>query len=103
MDSARSSRDNFLPQGPAPVKKSKFKGKILGVAAVIAVIVIIAVVVGVVLGTHKKDRSSNDGAGSSGVPGSVSSAISAKLAFGRFATATDSEFMVPLYPSTVSH
>jgi hypothetical protein len=39
---------------------------------------------------------------SSASPGALSSAVSAKNSLGRFATATDSEFMMLNYPSTVS-
>jgi hypothetical protein len=64
---------------------------------------IVGIVVGIVVSRNRKNanRNSNGTTGGSGVPGSASSAVSAKLALGRFATATDSEFMVPLYPSTV--
>lgn len=73
----------------------------------VLVIVIIAAVVGGVVGSRKsstRSSSSSSGGGSSGdSAAAASSAASAKLAIGRFATATNSEFEVPLYPSTVRH
>lgn len=74
----------------------------------VLVIVIIGAVVGGVVGSRHKNNnnsvssSSNQGAGSSSGEAAASSAASAKLAIGRFATATDSFYMVPVYPSTVS-
>jgi hypothetical protein len=56
-------------------------------------------VVGAVLATrHHHDSSSSS---SSGSPAAASSAISAKNDVGIFPTATDSEYMVPVYPATV--
>ena len=105
MESDRSSIDGLYREGQSstPSKKpKKANWKILGIALFV-VLVIIALVLALVLGLRKKSNGGSSGAtpGSSGVPGSASSAVSAKLALGRFATATDSEFMVPLYPSTV--
>lgn len=88
----------FLPTSDKTMSKWIKLGLPLFVVAAIA-----GIVVGAVVGTRKNENRSISGTtGSSGVPGSASSAVSAKLAIGRFATATDSEFMVPLYPSTVS-
>jgi hypothetical protein len=87
-------------QSAAPGKKPINKFLLYGIPLILAIGGLIA---GVVIGTHKNATKSNGGAaGSSDVPGSASSAVSVKNAIGRFATATDSEFMVPLYPSTVS-
>jgi len=66
------------------------------------IIIIIAAVVGGVLGSRKSKESSSSASGSTGSDAAASSAVSAKLAAGRFAVATDSQFMVPVYPSTVS-
>lgn len=91
-------------QSPAPGKKPISKWIKLGIPLLV-VVAIVGIVVGVVVGTRKNSNrsSTSSGApGSNGGPGSASSAVSAKLSVGRFATATDSEFMVPLYPSTVS-
>ena len=105
MESPRNSSEGLYRQGQsyAPRKKSRFNWKIVGITLLIVALIIIGIVVGVVVGNRKNtNRNSSGATGSSGVPGSASSAVSAKLAIGRFATATDSEFMVPLYPSTVS-
>ncbi|KAJ7685573.1 chondroitin AC/alginate lyase [Mycena polygramma] len=68
----------------------------------VLIVVIIAAVVGGVVGSRKK--SSSAAASSSGSAAAASSAASAaasaKLALGKFATATNSEFMMPIYPST---
>lgn len=70
----------------------------------IAVAVILAAVLGGVLGSRaaKNKNSSTSSSGSSSDPAAASSAVSAKNAVGIFPTATDSEFEVPIYPSTVS-
>jgi uncharacterized membrane protein len=62
----------------------------------VGIIVIAAAVVGGILGT----RSSNNNSSSSSAV-SAGSAASAKAEIGIFATATDSEWMLPIYPSTV--
>ncbi|KAK7038115.1 chondroitin AC/alginate lyase [Favolaschia claudopus] len=70
----------------------------------VAIIIIVAAVVGGVLGSRKK--SSNDSAASSPqnsaaqASAAASAAASAKSALGKFAVATNSEFMMPIYPST---
>lgn len=88
-----------------PAKKPVSKWIKLGIPLAI-LLAIVGLIVGVVIGTRKKtNRSSSSGAaGSAGSTGNsaASSAVSVKLAIGRFATATNSEFLVPLYPSTVS-
>ncbi|KAF8973560.1 chondroitin AC/alginate lyase [Flammula alnicola] len=94
----------FITPHPAPKKRISNWIK-FGVPVVI--IIIIAAVVGGVLGSRKSSNnsssSSNGGSsGSASDSAAASSAVSAKLALGRFATATDSEFMVPLYPSTTN-
>lgn len=87
---------------PHPVRKKRTSNWIkFGIP--VLVIVIIAAVVGGVVGSRKSStRSSSSSGGSSGdSSAAASSAVSAKLAIGEFPTATNSEFMVPLYPSTV--
>jgi hypothetical protein len=79
-----------------PMVAKKRTSKWLTIGIPILVIVIAGAVVGGIFGSKKKNNSSSSAAAA------ASSAASAKTAFGRFATATDSEFMVPLYPSTVS-
>jgi hypothetical protein len=60
-----------------------------------------AVVAGVVASRHHSHNSSSQSSSPSGNPAAASSAVSAKNAVGIFPTGTDSEFMVPIYPSTV--
>ncbi len=67
----------------------------------IAVIVIAGAVVGAILGI-RASKSSDDSSSTSGASSSnPSDVVSVKAEVGRFATATNSEFMVPVYPSTV--
>lgn len=61
----------------------------------VAVIVIAGAVVGGILGSRAASKTSS-------AASSASAAASAQAAIGIFATSTDSEFMVPIYPSTVS-
>lgn len=68
----------------------------------VLIIVIIAVVVGAVVGVKKHNDNNNDIAASSNNPSAAaSSAINAKSSIGRFATATDTNYFMPIYPSTV--
>jgi hypothetical protein len=68
------------------------------------ILVIAGAVVGGVLGSRKKGSSSSSASSSAASAASASaaasSAASAKSALGRFATATNSEFLMPIYPST---
>ncbi|KAI0030197.1 chondroitin AC/alginate lyase [Vararia minispora EC-137] len=74
----------------------------------IFILVVIGAVLGGVLGSraarHPTSNSSATagGAGNDGSPAAASSAISAKNAIGRFPTATNSEWMMPVYPSTTN-
>ncbi|KAH8827651.1 heparinase II/III family protein [Flagelloscypha sp. PMI_526] len=63
------------------------------------VLVAVGAIVGGVLGSK---ASKNNSSGSASAEAAASSAASAKLEIGRFATATNSEFMVPVYPSTTN-
>ncbi|CAK5274123.1 unnamed protein product [Mycena citricolor] len=93
----------------SPAKKGISNWVKIGIP--VAVVVIVAAVVGGVVGSrhHSSSSSSSSSASGSGsqatgsaasAHASASSAVSAKLALGRFATATNSEFMMPIYPST---
>ena len=87
---------------PAPVKKRTSNWIKFGIPVLI--LVIIGAVVGGVVGSRSKsNNSSGTSSGGSGGDAAASSAASIKLNIGRFATATDSEYMMPIYPSTVSH
>ncbi|KAF8898918.1 chondroitin AC/alginate lyase [Infundibulicybe gibba] len=72
----------------------------------VLIIVIIGAVVGGVVGSRKSSsKSSSSGSSGSSNQGSeaaASSLASAKLDIGRFATATNSEFMKPVFPSTTN-
>ena len=85
---------------PASPKKPLNKWIKFGIPAAIVVIAG-AVVAGVVASRHHSHNSSSQSSSTSGNPAAASSAVSAKNAVGIFPTATDSEFMVPIYPSTV--
>ncbi|KAG6807177.1 hypothetical protein H0H92_008502, partial [Tricholoma furcatifolium] len=87
---------------PHPVKKRTSNWVKIGIP--ILILVVIGAVVGGVVGSRASKNSSSGGSSSSSSGSSAaaaSSAISAKLEIGRFATATNSEFMMPVYPSTV--
>jgi hypothetical protein len=62
----------------------------------VAILVIAAAVVGGVLGSH---HSKNSSSSSSANPSSI---VSVKNSVGRFATATDTDYFMPVYPSTTN-
>lgn len=84
---------------PVPAKKRSNSWVKFGIP--IGILLVIGVVVGVVVGikTHGSNTSNSS---NKSADAAASSAASAKLALGRFATATNSEFMVPVYPSTTN-
>jgi hypothetical protein len=84
---------------PPTPKKSISKWIKFGVP--VGVLVIAGAVVGAVLGTRHNGNGSSASNSDPGSPAAASSAVSAKNAQGIYPTATDSEFMVPIYPSTV--
>ena len=71
----------------------------------VAIAVILAAVLGGVLGSraHNKNKNSSSDAATSSPSGeaAASQAASIKEAVGLFPTATDSQYLLPLYPSTV--
>ena len=85
---------------PATPKKPVNKWIKIGIP--IGILVIAGAVVAGVLASRHHSHNSSSSNSSSGSPAAASSALSAKNAVGIFPTGTDSEFMVPLYPSTVS-
>ncbi|KAG6830303.1 hypothetical protein H0H92_001381, partial [Tricholoma furcatifolium] len=88
---------------PHPVKKRTSNWVKIGIPVLI--LVVIGAVVGGIVGSRASKNSSSGGSSSSSSGSSAaaaSSAISAKLEIGRFATATNSEFMMPVYPSTTN-
>ncbi|TDL28190.1 hypothetical protein BD410DRAFT_739730 [Rickenella mellea] len=70
----------------------------------VLIIVIAGAVVGGIVGSKKSNKSAaaSGGSGGGNNPGAASSAISAKSAIGRFATATDTNYFMPVYPSTTN-
>ena len=68
----------------------------------VAVVVIVGAVLGGVLGSRSHNSSSSSNAAAQGSQASASAAVSANKAIGIFATSTNSEFMIPVYPQTVS-
>lgn len=65
----------------------------------VAIVIIAAAVLGGVLGSRGSKNSSSQSAAASS---SATSAIGVKNALGHFPTATDSQYLVPIYPMTVS-
>jgi hypothetical protein len=92
-----SSTGYITPPNP---KKSPGINKWIKFGVPVGVLVIAGVVVAAVLATRHHGHNSSSSSKNSN-PAAASSAISAKNAVGIFATGTNSEFMVPLYPSTV--
>lgn len=81
-----------------PPKKAVSKWVKFGVP--VAVVIIAGAVLGGVLGSRaSKNASASSSAAASAA---ATSAISVKNDIGRFATATDSQYLVPIYPMTVS-
>jgi hypothetical protein len=93
-----SSTGYITPPHP---KKSLGKNNWIKFAVPVGILVIAGVVVAAVLATRHHGHNSSSSSNGSGDPAAASSAISAKNAVGVFPTATNSEFMVPVYPSTV--
>ncbi|KAI5124148.1 hypothetical protein M0805_000958 [Coniferiporia weirii] len=91
----------FLP----PQKPKKGVSNWIKFGVPIIILVIIGVVVGAVVGTKKSNSNAatSSNGGSSGNPSAVaSSAVNAKTSVGVFAVSTNSEFMMPVYPSTTN-
>ncbi|KAI0317877.1 heparinase II/III family protein [Amylostereum chailletii] len=93
----------------APPKRGLSKWVKIGIP--VAIVVIVAAVLGGVLGSRASNNSNEDRSASSGGSSSSSSSGSGKGdgssgssagALGRFATATNSEFLMPVYPSTTN-
>lgn len=72
----------------------------------LAIVIIVAAVVAGVVASRKKNSDSSASGGSSsssdGGSGTGGTNGAGSAGSGRFATATDTQFMVPIYPSTVS-
>lgn len=90
--------------GPGYEKSRGGSGrKWLVIGVPVAILVIAGAVVGGILGSRAANKNSSGG-GSSGAASeaAASSAASVKASIGVFATATNSQFMVPIYPTAVS-
>ena len=89
---------------PMPIKKRTNNWVKIGLP-VLLVVIVAAVVGGVVGSRHHSSNASTSGATSGGSSGDqaaqASSAASVKNAIGIFPTGTDSQYLLPLYPSTV--
>ncbi|KAJ7929313.1 chondroitin AC/alginate lyase, partial [Mycena leptocephala] len=86
-----------------PAQRKKGTSNWIKFGIPVLIIVIAAAVVGGVIGSRKKSSSSSAATASqsaASASAAASAAASAKSALGRFATATNSEFMMPIYPST---
>lgn len=81
-----------------PVKKGTSNWIKFGIP--LAIIVVVGAVVGGVLGS-RSSKSSASSSTSSGSTSNPSSVVSAKNAVGRFPTSTDTDYFMPVYPSTV--
>jgi hypothetical protein len=68
----------------------------------IAVLVIVGAVVGGVVGSRKSNNNTSSNAANNGGNVNPSAAVSAKNNVGRFAISTDTDYFMPVYPSTVS-
>lgn len=85
----------------SPARPKKPLNKWIKFGVPVGVLVIAGVVLAAVLATRHHGNNSGSSSKNSGSPAAASSAISAKNAVGVFPTATNSKYMVPLYPSTV--
>ncbi|KAJ6509377.1 chondroitin AC/alginate lyase [Mycena vitilis] len=75
-----------------PQRKKKGISNWIKIGIPVLILLIAGGVVGAILATRKKSSSSSSAAGGS--------SSASKIGAGRFATATNSEFMMPIYPST---
>lgn len=83
---------------PARPAAKSGTSKWLKIGVPVGIVVIIAAVVGIVIGIkHNSSAAASSSGGSSGSSGS-----SGDLAANVFPTATNSQFMIPIYPQTVS-
>lgn len=83
---------------PSPAKKGTSNWIKFGIP--VAIIVIVGAVVGGVLGSRSSHGGSGGGGGKA-AGNAESSAASVKAQLGRYATATNSDYLMPIYPSTV--
>lgn len=96
-DQNKLESTGFIAGGPTP---KKGVSKWIKIGLPVALLVVIAAVLGGVLGSRHHSSATASSASSSAA---ASSAASAQKAIGIFATSTNSEYMMPVYPSTVSY
>ena len=97
-DPYHNSSTEFIAS-PIPPRRKEKRNVWKIVLPIILLIIIVAAVVGGVVGSRKRSKTQSNTSVAS--PEGASSVASRKNSTGRYATATDSEFMVPIYPSTV--
>ncbi|PIL31738.1 hypothetical protein GSI_06442 [Ganoderma sinense ZZ0214-1] len=83
-----------------PPQPKKGTSKWIKIGIPVGILVIAGAVVGIVLGLRAHDKSSTSS--TSGSSGNSNSASGSKNNLGLFATATDSQYMLPIYPSTTN-
>ncbi|KAJ7155401.1 chondroitin AC/alginate lyase [Mycena crocata] len=86
---------------PAEASKPKPTSKWIKFGIPVAVVVFVGAIVGGILGSRKSASASGAASGASS-SSAVASSASAKLAAGIFATATNSAYMIPIYPSATN-
>ncbi|EEB91826.1 hypothetical protein MPER_09752 [Moniliophthora perniciosa FA553] len=100
QNSTHNESTGFItPQGAHKKRTSPWLK--FGLPAIILILVIIGAVLGGVLGS-RASRDNKAASASQSAEAAASSAASAKADLGRFAQATSSEFMVPVYPPTTN-
>jgi len=87
----------YIASGPPKKGASKW----IKVGIPIVIIIIVGAVVGGVLGS-RASKDDNSSSSSNGSPADASSVNSVKNAVGRFATSTDTDYFMPVYPSTTN-
>ncbi|KAK7053258.1 hypothetical protein VNI00_003884 [Paramarasmius palmivorus] len=98
VDSSTNESTGFVSPEESPQKKRTSPWIKWVLPAIIVVLVIIGAVLGGVLGSRASRKDSQ----SRSAEAAASSAASARAEVGRFAQATNSEFMVPIYPSATN-
>ena len=88
---------------PQQVTKKRGMSNWIKIGVPVLIVVVLAAVLGGVLGSRKSnnDVATSNGSSSSGSSVAHGSGAALNLADSRFATATNSKYLEPLYPSTV--
>ncbi|KAJ6591591.1 chondroitin AC/alginate lyase [Mycena vulgaris] len=80
-----------------PARPAKRTSKWIKIGIPVAVVIVVGAVVGGILGSRKSNSSS-----SATSSAAAAASASAKIAAGVFPTATNSEYMIPIYPATTN-